>query len=197
MEIDKILLELHQGKSIIIATDTLFALSCDATNPFAVANIYTIKKRHPDKKLPVLFKDIEAVQVDCILHPILEKLAYKFWPGPLTLLLQIKQTTSLASAIYDNNSGIIAARVPGSSPMSTILTRYNQPLIGTSANISGQDNSLAVSKLQHKFKKIPIITGSNKPSGIQSTIVGLNDMHQVEVVREGSITKSSILNAIS
>jgi L-threonylcarbamoyladenylate synthase len=197
MEINQITLELRQGKAVIIATDTLFALSCDAKNISAVENIYLMKKRNPDKKLPVLFKDLKSVQAECILHPILEKLALKFWPGPLTLLLKIKHTTSLVSTIYDSNKGIIAARVPGSSPMLTILTRYNQPLIGTSANISGKDNNLSVAELQREFKSLSLVIDSQKPSGIQSTIVGLNDSNQIEIIREGSITKSSILNAIA
>jgi L-threonylcarbamoyladenylate synthase len=173
----------------IISTDTLFALSCDATSNLAVEKIYYYKEREANKKLPILFKNIAEVEKFCILQPDLVKLAEKFWPGPLTLLLEIKKNTTLAKQCYDNNNNIIAARVPGPSLMLDLLQEYQQPLVGTSANKSGGDNSLEETELSRFFNKIPIFQDNRKPSGIQSTIVGFNKItNKINIIRQGFLT---------
>ena len=179
--------QLQKGDVIIASTDTLFALSCDATNNLAIEKIYQYKEREREKKLPILFRDISQVANYCFLPSTLEEFAYKYWPGPLTLLLEVKKNTNLAKNAYNSKENIIAARVPGFSLILDILHCYNQPLIGTSANKSGAANSIQTDELLKTFHTIPLYINNKQPSGVQSTIITLDKNNQVQLVREGAI----------
>ena len=81
---------LKKGGLVIFPTETVYGLGGDATNWSAIKKIYEIKKRPLNNPIICHFKNIEAIEENFILNDIAYKLANKFWPGPLTLILEKK-----------------------------------------------------------------------------------------------------------
>jgi L-threonylcarbamoyladenylate synthase len=161
-------------------------LSCDASNQTAIEKLYRIKRRPLDKKLPVFFQDIEHVQEHCHLSSKALELGKKFWPGPITLILELRNN-SIMRKIHDTTS--LAVRIPNSPHVIELIRLTNTPLIGTSANISGTENPLCYEEVQKQFKdeRISYFKIDYKLSGVQSTILSFMG-NKIEVLREGAIS---------
>ena len=91
IEINKAKKILKKGDLIIFPTETVYGLGGDATNWNAIKKIYEIKKRPLNNPIICHFKNIKAIEKDFVLNNIEYKLAKKFWPGPLTLILKKKK----------------------------------------------------------------------------------------------------------
>jgi L-threonylcarbamoyladenylate synthase len=176
---------LANGGIAVMATDTLFALSCDATSLDAIDRLYAIKKRDKEKKLPVFFHSLDHVREYCQVPNIAEKLAKHFWPGKLTIILPNKNLQSFSEDI--------AVRVPGSSDILSIVKDLGRPIIGTSANISGCRNLYDIEEIEAKFSEtnIAIFIGKTEISKVQSTIVDIRN-DKIEVIREGAVSVEEI-----
>ncbi len=193
--IDKIVEAVNSGCVVCLPTDTLFALSCDATNPVAVENLYNIKKRDREKKLPIFFSDLEYVQEHCYIYGAALDLANKFWPGKLTMILPLKEDSNIARNVFDIEATSVAVRIPGDEMILQIIKTLNRPIIGTSANISGTNNIGSYEELEAQFRNdnILILKQPNyefKP-GLQSTIVTFKDNKPI-ILREGAISQREI-----
>lgn len=184
---------LGNGGLVCIATDTLFALSCDATNQSAVEKLYQTKKRDREKKLPVLFHSIDHILEYCELPQVAYNLAKKFWPGKLTIILNLK-LHALDHNIFGNT---IAARIPGSNEVLEIIKGLNRPIIGTSANISGCNNLTTIDEIEAQFSgsEVRIFKGNTTISGIQSTIISI-DNGKINLVREGAIASEEMFSSL-
>jgi L-threonylcarbamoyladenylate synthase len=194
--IDKVVETISAGGIICIPTDTLFALSCDATNPIAIQSLYNLKKRDMEKKLPIFFSDIEHAQEHCIIHGMALDLANKFWPGKLTMVLKLKENSDIATNAFDIEATAAAVRIPGDKMILKIIKTLNKPIIGTSANISGSANINSYQELEMQFKNenILIVKQSHNEFNptLQSTIITFKD-NQPIILREGAIPQSDIL----
>ena len=108
-----------QGKIICIPTDTIYALSCDATNIEAIQKIYKIKQRPLDKTLPIFVADIKMAESYINFFRKELALAKIFWPGALTLASKIKDDCKNIPNVLINNKKI-AIRVPKSKLIQSI-----------------------------------------------------------------------------
>ncbi len=128
---------LKLGGTIVYPTDTVYGLGCNALDDIAVRHIFDIKARN-SKPLPILARDMKWVEELAYLTDQHRKLAAKFWPGKFTLVLPKKEiippivTTGLPSV------GIRIADFPFTD---ALLGAFGYPLIGTSANLSGEPAS--------------------------------------------------------
>ena len=95
IEINKAKKILKKGELIIFPTETVYGLGADATNQNAIKKIYEIKKRPLNNPIICHFKNIKAIEEDFVLNNIEYKLAKKFWPGPLTLILKKKKNSNI------------------------------------------------------------------------------------------------------
>ncbi len=179
------------GGLICMATDTLFALSCDATNKSAVETLYFTKKRDREKKLPIFFHSVEHVIKYCEVPKIALNLAKKFWPGKLTMVLNLK-LNALENSVLGSN---IAVRVPGCDEILEIIKKLDRPIIGTSANISGSNNLNTIEEVIEQFadSDIKLFKSNTAISGIQSTIVSFVG-EKVCIIREGAISSQEIFS---
>ncbi len=195
------------GEVICIPTDTLYALSCDATNFNAVAELYRIKKRDCMKKLPVFFQDIESVDKVCLLNKSAIKLAVKFWPGKLTMVLPLRNTNDIANNVYVEAATSIAVRISSDVSVLKLLQVCKVPLIGTSANISGEKNIRSYNELSSqlytnnilcngKIKCFHTLEFQTHDIKKQSTIVGFEGEKPV-ILRNGAISSWKIMNAVT
>jgi L-threonylcarbamoyladenylate synthase len=184
-EIEKGVKILQKGGAIAFPTDTVYGLGADAFNPTAVERIYEIKNRPKHRQLPLLIADVE--QMTTLAEPIPKIawfLARRFWPGGLTLVLS--KTDSVPA--YLASGPTIAVRIPNHHVCLTLIQHLGNPIIGTSANISGQPPALTAKEIgQQLGGKIDfVINGGKCPGGKESTMVDVT--HEAPVIlRQGII----------
>jgi L-threonylcarbamoyladenylate synthase len=179
---------IQEGGVVAFPTDTVYGIGCDPRNQNAVNRIYAIKGREKTKYLPVLAyskKDIENI---AFFDEISEKIADKFWPGPVTLILRVKDKK--IEEILDLK-GKIAVRVPN-HPCILALLEKCRVLIGTSANFSGQSSFSDSSELTGKFSGYDLLLdGGRITDSCESTIVEVVG-NELKIVREGKIKSESL-----
>ena len=160
------------GEPVAVATETVYGLAADATNPVAVARIYEAKGRPSFNPLIVHVPDLAAAQRIGEFAEDASELAARHWPGPLTLVVPLKRNSGIASLV---TAGLatIALRVPGHRAMQSLLTATGRPLAAPSANASGSISPTRAEHVQRSLGgRIPLILDDGpSPRGIESTIV--------------------------
>jgi L-threonylcarbamoyladenylate synthase len=189
-EIEKGVKILQKGGVIAFPTDTVYGLGVDAFNSTAVERIYEIKNRPKHRQLPLLIADVERLVT--LADPIPEIawfLARRFWPGGLTLVLP--KADSLPAYLAPEPT--IAVRVPNHPVCLAIIQRLGNPIIGTSANISGQPAALTAEEVgQQLGGKIDfVINGGKCPGGKESTVVDITREAPI-ILRQGIIPSHEI-----
>jgi L-threonylcarbamoyladenylate synthase len=189
-EIEKGVKILQKGGVIAFPTDTVYGLGADTFNSTAVERIYEIKNRPKHRQLPLLIADVERLVT--LADPIPEIawfLARRFWPGGLTLVLP--KADSLPAYLAPEPT--IAVRVPNHPVCLAIIQRLGNPIIGTSANISGQPAALTAEEVgQQLGGKIDfVINGGKCPGGKESTVVDITREAPI-ILRQGIIPSHEI-----
>lgn len=179
---------IRQGEPVAIATETVYGLAADATNPAAVARIYAAKGRPSFNPLIVHVPDLAAAQRIGEFAPEALALAKQHWPGPLTLVVPLKPDAGIASLVTAGLS-TIALRVPAHRAMQALLRATGRPLAAPSANASG---SISPTRAEHVLQtlggKIGLIVDDGPcERGLESTIVAVTD-GPLRLLRPGPIT---------
>ncbi len=184
--IKKIVRVIDDGGVIAFPTETVYALAADASNFAAVEKIYTIKRRFNNKPLPILVKRIAEFDERA------KKLAFHFFPGPITLVLKSKIHSNLAKNV-NQDIGTIGIRMPNNLPAIKILQAVGRPLVGTSANISNQESAVDAYEVLRDFDgQIDLLVDKGKTEhGAPSTIIDLTT-EKVKILREGVISRALI-----
>ena len=189
-EIEKGVKILQKGGVIAFPTDTVYGLGADAFNSTAVERIYEIKNRPKHRQLPLLIADVERlITLADSIPEIAWFLARRFWPGGLTLVLP--KTDSLPAYLAPGPT--IAVRVPDHPVCLALIQHLGNPVIGTSANISGQPAALTAEEVgQQLGGKIDfIINGGKCPGGKESTVVNVTRESPI-ILRQGIIPSHEI-----
>jgi len=189
-EIEKGVRILKNGGVVAFPTDTVYGLGADAFNSWAVERIYEIKNRPKHLQLPLLIAD--TPQLTAMADPIPEIawfLARRFWPGGLTLVLP--KADSLPTCLSTGPG--IAVRVPNHPICLALIHRLGNPIIGTSANVSGQPAALTADEVRQQLgEKIDfIINGGKCPGGRESTVVDVTRESPL-ILRQGIIPSYEI-----
>lgn len=189
-EIDEGIRVLKAGGVLAFPTDTVYGMGTDAFNASAVERLYRIKNRSPQQAFPVLISDISQLStMSRNISGIAWFMARRFWPGGLTLVLPIAASVPA----YLASGSTIALRVPNHRVCLALLQLLGNPLIGTSANISGAPAALSADEVeQHMGAEVDfIIKGGDRPSATESTIVDVTGGAPV-VLRPGIIPEYQI-----
>jgi L-threonylcarbamoyladenylate synthase len=181
---------LKKGGVIAFPTDTVYGLGADAFNSVAVERIYKIKDRSESHPFPLLIAD--ARQLTALAEPVPEIawfFADRFWPGGVTLILSKKDSVPACLA----SRSTIAVRVPNHPTCLTLLEHLARPLIGTSANISGQPAALTADEVRQQLgERVDlIIDGGRCPGGKESTVLDITREPPV-VLRQGIVPSHEI-----
>jgi L-threonylcarbamoyladenylate synthase len=189
-EIEKGVKIFQKGGVIAFPTDTVYGLGADAFNAKAVERIYEIKNRPKHRQLPLLIAAAERLTT--LASPIPEIawfLAKRFWPGGLTLVLP--KTDSLPA--YLASGPTIAVRVPDHPACLALIQRLGNPVIGTSANVSGEPPALTADEVRQQLGgKIDfVINGGKCPGGKESTVVDVTH-ESPKILRQGIIPPDEI-----
>jgi len=184
--------ELLADHQVIAApTDTVYGLFTRFDSPTAIERIYLAKQRPADKAIPVLISKFEQLcQLATMPLPdITHRLIEKFWPGPLTLILNAVETLP---TILTANQPTIAVRMPNHAALCELLDVAG-PLAATSANISdGPETHSAIEVMAQLSGRIPLIledpiSHDQPTSQLASTIVDLSKANISKIVRTGPI----------
>ncbi len=187
---------LSKGELVAIPTETVYGLAANGYDADAVLKIYRVKGRPQFNPLIVHTDSFEKISSFVMEFPdVLQKIAHKFWPGPLTVLLpKSKAIHDVVTAGLDH----VAVRIPSHPLTLKLLSSLNFPLAAPSANLSG---SISPTTAQHASKQLGnkisyILDGGKCAVGIESTIVSLNKNNKVEILRYGVITEQDIAGVI-
>jgi L-threonylcarbamoyladenylate synthase len=179
-----------KGGVIVYPTDTVYGLGCDPFNTEAVKRVFKIKGKRT-KPLPVLVSDIKEVEMIAKVTEKTAKLAEKFWPGTLAMVLPKKPPLP---KIVTCNLDSVAVRVPNHEVTLELIRLSNGLLIGTSANKTGQKPpETAMEAAKQIGKEVDLILdGGPAPLGESSTIVDLTK-EKPRILRQGPIKLEDIL----
>jgi L-threonylcarbamoyladenylate synthase len=127
---------IRNGGIVAVPTDTLYGLAVDPFRPDAVARLFAVKGRPAERAVPLVAGDVaQIVEHLSPLSPLAARLANRFWPGPLTLL--VTAPIALAPDVH-GGTGRVGVRVPNHHVASAIVKACGRPVTATSANISGE-----------------------------------------------------------
>lgn len=165
---------INAGEPVAIATETVYGLAADATNPEAVARIYEAKGRPSFNPLIVHVTGLAAAERIGEFSTHARQLADRHWPGPLTLVVPLRPGAGITSIV---TAGLptIGLRVPAHPAMEALLRATDRPLAAPSANASG---SISPTRAEHVLKslggRIPLIIDAGATQrGLESTIVAV------------------------
>lgn len=181
---------IKDGKIVVFPTDTVYGIGCDPYNKEAVEKVYRIKNRKQGKLFPVLGFSKNELEKIANFNQKANKIAEKFWPGQLTLILPLKDEKLKTSMNLENK---VAVRVPNNSCALAILEQCNF-IIGTSANVSGMESFVDPDECEKNISDYDVFVDSGKISSKgESTVIEISE-DEVVVHRKGSISKEEILN---
>ena len=186
---------LRDGGLVAFATETVYGLGADATNPSAVAKIFEAKGRPSHNPLIVHACDMIMVR-SCVAEwpDAADELAQRFWPGPLTLVLP---RSSLIPDLVTAGRETVGVRVPALRVARSLISRAGVPVAAPSANRS---NQISPTTAQHVLKdldgRIAMILDSGACRvGLESTVLDLST-GQPKILRPGPITSREIERAL-
>ena len=179
---------MRAGQPVAIPTETVYGLAGRADRGEAVAAIYAAKGRPSFNPLIVHIENLEDAEKLALFDSISRKLARRFWPGPLTLVLPLRTDSGIAS-LATAGLDTIALRVPAHRAMRALLEATGLPLAAPSANASG---SISATRAEHVMRslggRIPLIVDDGPTSlGLESSIVGIFG-DEIRLLRPGPIS---------
>ena len=190
---DKLRKILTSGGAVVLPTETVYGLFAQALNEEAVNNVYQLKQRPRDKAMNLNVSNLNDIKFFSQNTPFfLEKLYNRFMPGPLTIILKANDNVP-----FWVNSGLdtVGFRVPNHVKTLQLISETG-PLIGPSANISGNESGKKFSDIQAQFSvDLPGIEDDQALTGIDSTILDLSGQ-KARILRQGAISRELIQKEI-
>lgn len=188
---------LNSGKIIAFPTDTVYGLACDATNEDAVQKIYALKGRPFDKPLPIFTHCTKAMLKYVCVSPLEKKLIRLFWPGAMTLILDLREHHGLAPSVFRGQK-TVAVRMPKKLSVLRLIHEFGGPLAVTSLNTSGETPVLKAADIPDSFRDQLdfILSDDEASSGTASTIIRCA-WDDFTILRQGDLTREEILKRLS
>jgi L-threonylcarbamoyladenylate synthase len=183
---------LRGGGLVALPTETVYGLAADATSEAAVARIYAVKGRPKFNPLIAHVPNLEAAFGQGVFSAQALRLAEAFWPGPLTLVVQLAPGATVCAASRAGQQNI-ALRVPAHPVAAAVIAAAGRPLAAPSANRSGRLSPVTAAHVARDFAgEIDLILdGGRCPVGLESTVVACLDGCP-RLLRPGGITRTDI-----
>lgn len=184
---------LREGKAVILPTDTVYGLSVSPLHAKGPDTLYQIKQREVGKPIAWLVGDKEALNYFGYDVPLYaQRLAQKFWPGALTLIVKAHPSVPRA---FCSKEGTIGLRMPHNQTVLEVIKRLGCPIATTSANISGEEPTKSFAEIEPALLSSvdAWINDNEEKSGIASTVVDCTGIAP-RILREGALTSSLLLS---
>ena len=182
---------IRRGQIVAIPTDTVYGLAADPFQPAAVAALLRLKRRPENQPVLLLVESLRQVErLASRLPEGFHRLAARFWPGPLTIVLPA--ATGIPERITAG-TGTVAVRLPGSRVTRELIRAARVPLTGTSANLSGRPAAGSAGQVREQFPcgLAAIVDAGPARSRAPSTLVDLSG--EPRILREGAIPAADVL----
>lgn len=192
--IEKAAAALRRGAVIAVPTDALYVLMADPFNLAAVGKVFQAKGREPHRSLPVLVSDL--IMAEDLVAEMTSRfllLARRFWPGPLTVIAAASPRIPLK---VTGHTGRLALRQSRSRVVNALLEWLAQPLIATSANISGSPTSRSgIEVFAMMDGRVDLVLDGGLCVGPGATTVDITEPYW-RVIREGAIAEKEIAEVL-
>ena len=184
----------RHGKVVAIPTDALYTLVADPFNLRAVSGVFRAKGREPSRALPILIRDtMMAEELASELNNRFFLLARKFWPGPLTVIVPASAKIPLK---VTGNTGRLALRQARSIVVDKLIGLLNQPLISTSANISGHPTCHSgIDVFGMMDGRVDLVLDGGHCVGEGATTIDITEPYW-RVIKGGAITEKEIAGCL-
>jgi L-threonylcarbamoyladenylate synthase len=185
----------RRGEVVAIPTDALYTLVADPLNLHAVGRVFAAKGRESIRSLPLLVSDIVmAEELASEVSARFYLLARKFWPGPLTIIAPASSRVPLK---VTGNTGRLALRQSQSKVANALLERLSQPLIATSANISGQPTCTSgIDVFGMMDGSVDLVLDGGTVAGTGATTIDVTEVLW-KVIKEGAIAEKEIAEVLN
>ncbi|MDH5752131.1 MAG: L-threonylcarbamoyladenylate synthase [Deltaproteobacteria bacterium] len=187
--------QLEQGGVLSYPTETAYALGGNALLPQVAREVYRLKERSPDKALLLLIDGGRGVEeLARGVSPEARRLMERFWPGPLTLVFH--SAPGLPAHLPDRR-GTVALRWSPHPLLAALHGLKSVPLIGTSANLSGEPPLLTAGQVREHFPRglAAVLDGGQTPGGLPSTLVDTT-CSPACILRRGAIEEQAIRDCL-
>jgi L-threonylcarbamoyladenylate synthase len=183
---------LRRGELVLLPTETVYGLACDAANPRAVAKVFEAKGRPRFNPLIAHVAECAAAERLAVLDARALALAEAFWPGPLTLVAPAREggaVCDLARAGLET----LAVRVPAHPLALEVLAGFGGPVVAPSANRSGRPSptTFADALEETGFACAAALDGGDCAVGLESTVIAALD-GPLRLLRPGGVTRAEI-----
>jgi len=181
---------LRRGGVVAFPTDTVYGLGTSAIIESALKRIYQVKRRPFNLALPLLLADVSDIEkVASMVPQVAWRLAGCFLPGGLTLVLP---KAAWVSSVITAGGDTVAVRVPGHPVPRALARGLGVPIVGTSANITGQPSPLTAEEVRRQLgSEVDFIIVGECPGGVESTVVDVTTDPPM-LLREGAISQQEI-----
>jgi len=185
---------IRRGQVVAIPTDALYTLVADPFNLRAVAQVFRAKGREPHNSLPILIRDMMmAEELASELSNRFFLLARRFWPGPLTIIVPASVRVPLK---VTGNTGRLALRQSRSAIACQLMAMTNQPLIGTSANISGSPTCASgIDVFALMDGRVDLVLDGGACTGLGATTVDITEPYW-RLIKAGAIEQKSVAECL-
>jgi len=186
---------LRAGGVVVFPTESVYGLGVDARSAAAVARLVAVRGREPGKPILVLVRDLAmAESMSAGFPPRAIRLAERFWPGPLTIVVPARP--GLAEPLVAG-TGTIGVRVSGHPVATALVSELDGPVTAPSANPPGADPPRRLAEARAYFGDAvqAYLDGGTLPGGA-STVVAV-DRQDVRVLREGLISRAAVDAALA
>lgn len=182
---------IRKGGLVAVPTDTLYGIAADPFNRAAVSRVFDVKGRDAGRALPLIAADVAQVETHLgRLTPLACRLADRFWPGPLTLIVAAPR--ALAPDVTAG-LGTVGVRVPANEIARAICAGCDRPITATSANVSGEaataDPDVVERRLGDRLDML--LDAGPAPGGEPSTVVDATHA-EPRLIRGGAIAWEAI-----
>lgn len=189
MTVDTVSAAVHAGGIAVIPTDTVYGIGCLPRLEHAVGKVFELKGRPTEKALPVLGDGVGALETVAEFDDRAQRLARRFWPGPLTLVLP--RAPGFSHDLGGVDEGTVAVRVP-LHPLTLELLGVTGPMTVTSANLSGAEPATTVDEARRVFgDRVDAYLDGGECRGQPSTVLAL--IGSPTILREGSLDRASLM----
>jgi L-threonylcarbamoyladenylate synthase len=192
--IDRAAASIRRGEVVAIPTDALYTLVCDPLNLHAVGRMFQAKGREADRALPMLVGDVlMADDLAKQVSPRFYLLARHFWPGPLTIIVPASSRVPLK---VTGNTGRLAMRQSKSKVANALMEKLGQPLIATSANLSGQPTCASGIEVFGVLDgRVDLVLDGGLATGSGATTIDITEPYW-RVIKEGAIPERDIAEVL-
>lgn len=178
---------------LAIPTDTVYGVGVVYGDLNDLSRLKHAKHRPETKPIPMMVASASQMKQIAKVDARTEKIIDAFLPGPLTLILPLREDVSKE---YTNGKDTVAVRIPDAPFILNVIQRLNKPLLVSSANISGRPAAITFDQAKENLPNIDGIVQGQCQQGMASTIVDCTK-EQLAILREGPILLSELENVIS